>query len=933
MSKVQAMAPGKLYVAGEYAVVDGSSAIVVAVNRYVTVTIDNDDLRIIDGKGKTYSSRDFEESSLSAKDFDKLDFCKVYGSILSYSSEKSGRAGESESESESAKKSDSTCESDSTCDTSSNSESIGSSKYKTLYWSRSVNGKDILVENNEYAKSYSYVLSAMSIVDKFVLEKYKEPLNKVYNVRISSDLDDARSGRKYGLGSSAAVTVAVVRALCEWYGLDLSTPDICKLALIASAYVKGSGSGGDIAASVYGGWIMYRAYNRDWLKAEIELVNSGDSDLHKLVRKKWPRLEVKRLDINPCVNLLVGWTGTPASSAALVNSVKSNNIKQQLFTYEDFCLLSEACVQRLAKVLEECDFMSIANGFECNRQLLKDMGELTQTVIETPSLTKLIEDAKSVGAAAKTSGAGGGDCGIALIDSYSKERISHIKETWKLDGIKPLNLKVAKINGTGKSSENIVLNYKYSEKLETYIVAYKKKYSDYGHMDFDDIRLPHNSDPVTAEAFAERNAKLCDSSSSSESSSSSASSENSRNSRNRENSENELSSNNFSSSASSNNISSNNISSNNKVKEPYDTLESAIKDLESRITSSRKNMHLTLADKQYKSHSEAGFDDISFMPNSLPDLSLENIDTRVNPLGCSWSMPLYINAMTGGSKESKAVNAALARVAAKTNMPMASGSLSAALRDSSLIDTFSVIRKENPKGFVLANVSAGTSADNAMRAVEMINANALQVHLNVAQELVMPEGDRDFSNWMRSIEEISIACQKANIPMIVKETGCGMTAFDAHRLYDLGVRAIDVGGRGGTNFITIENARRDGNEYDYLASWGLTTVESLIEVMREPNCANKNMTVFASGGVRTPLDVVRAIALGAQAVGVAGEFLHTLMHSGEEVLVQKICDWTEQIRSIMALLGVEKVQDIQSKSRFVLTGKSAQFKANSFNLD
>ena len=344
-------------------------------------------------------------------------------------------------------------------------------------------------------------------------------------------------------------------------------------------------------------------------------------------------------------------------------------------------------------------------------------------------------------------------------------------------------------------------------------------------------------------------------------------------------------------------------------------------------------MHLTLADKQYKSHSEAGFDDISFMPNSLPDLSLENIDTRVNPLGYSWSMPLYINAMTGGSKESKAVNAALARVAAKTNMPMASGSLSAALRDSSLIDTFSVIRKENPKGFVLANVSAGTSADNAMRAVEMINANALQVHLNVAQELVMPEGDRDFSNWMRSIEEISIACQKANIPMIVKETGCGMTAFDAHRLYDLGVRAIDVGGRGGTNFVTIENARRDGNEYDYLASWGLTTVESLIEVMREPNCANKNMTVFASGGVRTPLDVVRAIALGAQAVGVAGEFLHTLMHSGEEVLVQQICDWTEQIRRIMALLGVEKVQDIQSKSRFVLTGKSAQFKANSFNLD
>lgn len=885
MSKVQDMASGKLYIAGEYAVVDGAAAIVVAVNRYVSVTIDDDDLRITDIHGKNYSSKFLSESNSELKDFDKLDSPTVYGSISSG------------------------CESvdssvDSACDSSSvslDSQRLQkkvneNSKYKTLYWKRSFNGKDILVEEEKYAQFYSYVLSAMNVVDKFAFEQYKKPLNKCYNVRISSDLDDSRLGRKYGLGSSAAVTVAVVRALCKWYDLDISTPDICKLALIASALVEGSGSGGDVAASVYGGWIMYRAYYRDWLKAEIEMVNSGDLDFHKLVRKKWPRLEVKRLNVSSSLRLLVGWTGIPSSSSSLVRSVKSNRLSQKLFTYEDFCLLSEACVQRLVKVLESGDLISLSHGLECNRQLLRDLSDLTQTPIETPKLTSLIETAKFVGAAAKTSGAGGGDCGIALASSYNKDGISYIKDTWKSDGIKPLNLNVAKINGTGKSSENIVLHYEFSEKLSQYNTSNKKKIP-YIHeeIDFDDIRLPHEGDPITADSFAKRNASKIDS----------------RNSSN-------LESSNLSKKSSLSNSLSNKKSS--RI-----TLKNVISNLESQITSNRKNMHLTIADEQYKTNSEAGFDDISFMPTSLPNISLENVDSSVNLWGYSSPIPLYINAITGGSKEAKAVNAQLARVSCKTNIPMSSGSLSAALKDPSLIDTFSVIRDENPKGFVFANVGAGTSASDAMRAIEMINANALQVHLNVAQELVMPEGDRDFSDWMLNIKNIAIACNKANIPMIVKETGCGMTSLDVRRLYDLGVRFVDIGGRGGTNFITIENSRRDSNDYGYLSSWGLTTVESLLDVMSYENCKNGSIKVFASGGVRTPLDVIRALALGAQAVGVAGEFLHILMHSGEEVLEQRIFEWIEQIRSIMALLGAQKVLDIRSKSRLILKGDSLEF--------
>lgn len=134
----------------------------------------------------------------------------------------------------------------------------------------------------------------MQIVDNFARETKEvknvlldegNPAINLYNLQIESDLDDKKTGKKYGLGSSAAVTVAAVRALCKWYGLTLTTPELCKLAIIASSLVKKSGSGGDVAASTYGGWVMYRAYNREWLEAEIEMIESGDSSLHKLLRK------------------------------------------------------------------------------------------------------------------------------------------------------------------------------------------------------------------------------------------------------------------------------------------------------------------------------------------------------------------------------------------------------------------------------------------------------------------------------------------------------------------------------------------------------------------------------------------------------------------------------------------------------------------------
>lgn len=825
MTNEQALAPGKLYIAGEYAVVDGCAAIVAAVNRYVKVTVDDDNLLIRDSHGKTYNSCDFNKNESEKTNLKKLDLPTFYGKITSESK-----------------------------------------NYKPLYWKRGIFGREFILDEKDaedinmsakdstdacdlpaekspatsdeqnqdsqikkLKKIYSYVFSAMQVVDNFARETKEvknvlldegKPAINLYNLRIESDLDDKKTGKKYGLGSSAAVTVAAVRALCKWYGLTLTTPELCKLAIIASSLVKKSGSGGDVAASTYGGWVMYRAYNREWLEAEIEMIESGDSSLHKLLRKKWPRFEVKRLKVGAGLRLLVGWTGNPASSAELVGSVKAGvkagdltahnpaktSAKAYAKTYEDFCVQSEKCVQKIANALENGDIDALLSGFARNRALLKDLGEITGTLIETPKLTRLIEVSNGAGLPAKTSGAGGGDCGIAIARAEDFDAVSaRIEEEWKNSGIEALNLKVAEFDESGDLS----------------------------------------------------------------------------------------------------------------------------------LIEQRKDDHIKLACEQYNAQAESGFEHVRFIPNALPQLALNDVDTSVKVFDetTKWDTPLYINAMTGGSKKGENINESLAKVAAKTGLAMASGSLSAALKNPRLAETFSVIRRFNPHGFVMANVSAGASAEQAIKAVEILQANALQIHLNAAQELVMSEGDRDFSAWLNNIETIVSALDSMKVPVVVKETGCGMGARDVLRLKNVGVRAVDVGGRGGTNFVAIENARRGRkSDYEFLDSWGLTTVESLIdiaqcdEILCEPrdsvdSCDSAQMQVFASGGVRTPLDVVRSLRLGASAAGIAGEFLHTLINEGEDALVEQIESWKAQIRVIMALLGCKNIEDLRENSRILIDDK------------
>src|SRR3954467_13014741 len=202
-----------------------------------------------------------------------------------------------------------------------------------------------------------------------------------------------------------------------------------------------------------------------------------------------------------------------------------------------------------------------------------------------------------------------------------------------------------------------------------------------------------------------------------------------------------------------------------------------------------------------------GLNDIVFVHQSLPDIGLRHIslDTKIGELFLS--SPIFINAMTGGGGEkTRFINRDLARVAKEYGMAIAVGSQMSALKNAEEEKTYRIVREENPTGIVIGNLGSEATVEDAKRAVEMVEANALQIHLNVIQELTMPEGDRDFSGALKRIEAIVNGIDQ---PVIVKEVGFGMNKDVVSQLYSIGVTIVDIGGYGGTNFSKIENERRN----------------------------------------------------------------------------------------------------------------------------
>ncbi|KRM72682.1 type 2 isopentenyl-diphosphate Delta-isomerase [Lacticaseibacillus brantae] len=317
--------------------------------------------------------------------------------------------------------------------------------------------------------------------------------------------------------------------------------------------------------------------------------------------------------------------------------------------------------------------------------------------------------------------------------------------------------------------------------------------------------------------------------------------------------------------------------------------------------SHRKDEHVFLAEKYYH-QSQAGFDAVRFIHTALPELAVSDVNLQPNLFG--WLHPVYINAMTGGSAQTGKLNGQLAQIAQQQQLAIASGSQAIALKDSSVVETFTTLRKHNPEGFILANLGAGHTWADAKAAIAMLDANALEIHLNAAQELVMPEGDRDF-HWL---DDLATIVAQSPVPVIVKEVGFGMSRETLVALAEIGVQYVDVAGRGGTNFAQIENSRRPDKDFAYLASWGQTTAESLLEAASSP------MTALATGGIQTPLDALIALRLGARSVGMSGQVLHWLIQDGLDATNTKLQAFMAQLTQLMTLVGANSLNALRDKS-------------------
>jgi isopentenyl-diphosphate delta-isomerase len=334
--------------------------------------------------------------------------------------------------------------------------------------------------------------------------------------------------------------------------------------------------------------------------------------------------------------------------------------------------------------------------------------------------------------------------------------------------------------------------------------------------------------------------------------------------------------------------------------------------------SARKIEHIQMA-LQTGNAGWNGLEDISFIPNSLPNISYGNTVLETT-LGCfHLSSPIVINAMTGGAYATTEINRRLAVIARERNLAMAVGSQMAALRDPQLAGSYTVVRRENPEGLLFANLGAEATVEQARQAVEMIEANAIQIHLNVMQELLMPEGDRCFTGYLERIGEIAEAL---DVPVIVKEVGFGMSRETIRRLIGAGIRLIDVGGKGGTNFAKVENLRQT-DPLHMFEDWGLTTAQSLLEA---GECASEGVSFIASGGIRDGLDICKALALGASAAGMAGSFLRLVQTEPMEQCLAVVDTWHHQLRVAMTALGCESIADLRRVSLTVLgtTGEWAR---------
>lgn len=332
------------------------------------------------------------------------------------------------------------------------------------------------------------------------------------------------------------------------------------------------------------------------------------------------------------------------------------------------------------------------------------------------------------------------------------------------------------------------------------------------------------------------------------------------------------------------------------------------------MTSDRKLEHLLLCancDVEYRGKS-TGFEDIELIHKALPEVDKEKIDISTEFFGKKMDIPLIISAITGGHPAAFKINKELAKAADRMNIGMGVGSQRAAVENPDLVSTYSVVRKYAPEALLIGNIGA-PQIEYAEKAASMIEADALAIHLNTLQEAIQPEGDIDASNYISSIEKITSTIE---MPVIAKETGAGIAKEEAITLEEAGVTAIDVAGSGGTSWAAVETYRaKDSYMGNLYWDWGIPTAVSTVEV-----CESVNIPVISSGGIRNGLEAAKALALGAEAVGIALPLLKDA-YKGYEAVIRSIKQFEDSLKVAMFLVGASNIEELR-KSNLLIRGKT-----------
>jgi isopentenyl-diphosphate delta-isomerase len=355
-------------------------------------------------------------------------------------------------------------------------------------------------------------------------------------------------------------------------------------------------------------------------------------------------------------------------------------------------------------------------------------------------------------------------------------------------------------------------------------------------------------------------------------------------------------------------------------------------------TTKRKAEHIRISLNQHvqTKRTTTGFEDVHFIHRALPEIDKQKIDLSTKIFSHKFAAPIIVGAITGGTPEATKINAAIAEAVEELGLGMGVGSQRAAIEDEKLEKTFAIARKKAPNAFLIANIGGvqlaqGYGLKEVKKAIEMIDADAIAIHLNPLQEAIQPEGQTNFKGILAKISEIAEEIDK---PVIAKETGAGIAAEEAKKLETAGVKGIDISGAGGTSFAAVEYYRAKGLRNDVQRrlgyvfwDWGIPTAVSVTEASQ-----TVSIPVIASGGIRNGLDVAKALALGGSLTSLSQPVLRAAFKGVKET-VRVLSLLIDELRNGMFLVGTDSVKALR-ETPIVITGKTAEWlKARGFNVE